>query len=52
VQKIAAAYLRQDYVFVSVGRVGSTTSSITQKVVHCDEHACDKRSTFAILPNP
>mmetsp|Transcript_14494 Transcript_14494/g.24041 ORF Transcript_14494/g.24041 Transcript_14494/m.24041 type:complete len:765 (-) Transcript_14494:267-2561(-) len=40
VQKIAQKYMRP-YVFVAVGRVGSTVSSITQKVVHV--RANDKR---------
>ena len=48
VQKIASAYLKQDYVFVSVGRVGSTTASITQKIVRV-EGAFDKRSKLEII---
>ena len=49
VQRVAQAYLKRDYVFVSVGRVGSTTSSISQKIVHVPENACDKRSKLNIL---
>ena len=37
VQKIAQHYLRE-YVFVAVGRVGSTTDSITQKIVRVDSN--------------
>ena len=49
VQRVAQAYLRPDYIFVSVGRVGSTTSSITQTIVEVDPHACDKRSKLNIV---
>merc|ERR1719205_182085 len=41
IQMLARDFLR-DYVFLAVGRVGSTTENITQKVVWVEEH--DKRS--------
>ncbi|GMI48212.1 hypothetical protein TrCOL_g9158 [Triparma columacea] len=49
VQKVAQSYLKPDYVFVSVGRIGSTTKNITQTLVEVGEHACDKRSKFNIV---
>jgi ATP-dependent RNA helicase DDX3X len=36
IQRLAADFLR-DYIFLTVGRVGSTTESITQKVLMVDE---------------
>merc|ERR1711936_792433 len=41
IQMLARDFLR-DYVFLAVGRVGSTTENITQKIVWVEEH--DKRS--------
>ena len=41
IQNLAGDFLR-DYVFLAVGRVGSTSENITQKVVWVEEH--DKRS--------
>ena len=38
-----------DYVFIAVGRVGSTSENITQKVVWVDEQ--DKRSFLLDLLN-
>lgn len=46
VQRIAQKYMRP-YVFVAVGRVGSTIDSITQKLIQSP--ANDKRSKLAIL---
>ena len=49
VQRVAQAYLKNDYIFVSVGRVGSTTSSISQTIVEVAPNACDKRSKLNIV---
>ena len=49
VQRVAQAYLKNNYVFVSVGRVGSTTKNITQKLVEVQADACDKRSKLNIV---
>jgi superfamily II DNA/RNA helicase len=46
VQKIAQKYMRS-YVFVAVGRVGSTIESISQRIVHCP--ANDKRTKLGLL---
>ena len=46
VQRIAQKYMRP-YVFVAVGRVGSTIDSITQKLIQAA--ANDKRTKLAIL---
>lgn len=46
VQTIAQKYMRT-YVFVAVGRVGSTIESITQRIVQ--SYANDKRTKLAIL---
>lgn len=40
VQELATSFLH-DYIFLAVGRVGSTSENITQKIVWVDEH--DKR---------
>eukprot|EP01069_Polyplicarium_translucidae_P000885 Polyplicarium_translucidae@DN1431_c0_g1_i1.p1 len=37
IQKLASDFLR-DYLFLTVGRVGSTHENITQKVVYCEDH--------------
>ncbi len=42
VQVLAQDFLVPDYVFLAVGRVGSTSENITQKVVWVEEQ--DKRS--------
>ena len=47
-QKIAQKYMRQ-YVFVAVGRVGSTIESITQKLVKAARN--DKRLKLELLVN-
>ena len=41
IQMLAKDFL-SNYIFLAVGRVGSTSANITQKVVWVDE--CDKRS--------
>ena len=41
IQMLARDFL-ENYIFLAVGRVGSTSENITQKVVWVDE--CDKRS--------
>ena len=46
IQRLASDFLT-DYVFVAVGRVGSTTENIVQKLVHVDDR--DKRSTLMQL---
>lgn len=45
-QLIAKKYMRE-YVFVAVGRVGSTTESITQEIVHVSRN--DKRIKLDLL---
>ncbi len=40
-QMLARDFLH-DYIFLAIGRVGSTSENITQKIVWVDEH--DKRS--------
>lgn len=37
IQHLATDFLKQNYVFLAVGRVGSTSQNITQKVVWVDE---------------
>lgn len=46
IQKLAQDFLH-DYVFLKVGRVGSTTDSITQRVVHVEER--EKRQVLVEL---
>ena len=41
-QMLAQDFLRQNYVFLAVGRVGSTSENIVQKVVWVEEN--EKRS--------
>eukprot|EP00547_Thalassionema_nitzschioides_P001591 CAMPEP_0194209016 /NCGR_PEP_ID=MMETSP0156-20130528/7291_1 /TAXON_ID=33649 /ORGANISM="Thalassionema nitzschioides, Strain L26-B" /LENGTH=780 /DNA_ID=CAMNT_0038936101 /DNA_START=238 /DNA_END=2581 /DNA_ORIENTATION=+ len=41
IQKLAASFLRSDYTWIAVGRVGSTTESITQVIVRVPSN--DKR---------
>jgi ATP-dependent RNA helicase DDX3X len=49
-QKLAADFL-QDYIFLQIGTVGSTTNLITQKVQHCQDNDYDKRELLrSILP--
>ena len=43
IQRLAQDFLA-DYVFLRVGRIGSTTESITQKIRYVDEN--DKRATL------
>lgn len=43
IQRLASDFLR-DYVFLTVGRVGSTTDNITQKVLWVEEQ--DKRAAL------
>jgi len=37
IQKLAADFLRKDYIFLTVGRVGSTTENITQQFEFCED---------------
>ncbi|WVQ85995.1 ATP-dependent RNA helicase ded1 [Cryptococcus sp. DSM 104549] len=46
IQGLARAFLK-DYIFLSVGRVGSTSENITQRVEYVDDH--DKRSLLLDL---
>ena len=48
VQMLARDFLH-NYIFLAVGRVGSTSENITQKVVWVEEH--DKRSFLLDLLN-
>lgn len=45
-QKLAASFLRESYTWVAVGRVGSSTDSITQKIIRCTQ---DKRKKLALV---
>ncbi|EJT51224.1 ATP-dependent RNA helicase ded1 [Trichosporon asahii var. asahii CBS 2479] len=46
IQMLARSFLK-DYIFLSVGRVGSTSENITQRIEYVDEH--DKRSLLLDL---
>jgi ATP-dependent RNA helicase DDX3X len=46
IQMLARTFLK-DYIFLSVGRVGSTSENITQRIEYVDEH--DKRSLLLDL---
>jgi ATP-dependent RNA helicase DDX3X len=46
IQKLAATFLRNDYTWIAVGRVGSTTDSITQVLVQA---TADKRKKLALV---
>lgn len=48
IQRLAAAFL-YDYIFLAVGRVGSTTELVTQKFIRCDEQ--DKPAMLLDLIN-
>jgi ATP-dependent RNA helicase DDX3X len=37
IQNLARSYLKKDFYLLTVGRVGSTTKNITQRVVWCDD---------------
>ena len=45
IQMLARDFLR-DYVFLAVGRVGSTTENITQKVIFCLNFCCYQYHTW------
>ncbi|KAI7860004.1 hypothetical protein BDC45DRAFT_601488 [Circinella umbellata] len=49
IRKLARDFLRPDYLFLKVGRVGGTTSSITQKVMYVEEE--NKREELRTLLN-
>ncbi|CAO3590513.1 unnamed protein product [Absidia cylindrospora] len=49
IRKLARDFLRPDYLFLKVGRVGGTTNSITQKVIYVEEE--DKRDALRTLLN-
>lgn len=46
IQKLAASFLRSDYTWIAVGRVGSTTESITQVIVKAPN---DKRKKLQLV---
>jgi ATP-dependent RNA helicase DDX3X len=46
IQKLAATFLRDDYTWIAVGRVGSTTDSITQVLVQA---TADKRKKLELV---
>jgi len=48
IQRLASAFL-YDYIFLAVGRVGSTTDLVTQKFIRCDEQ--DKPNMLLDLIN-
>ncbi|CAD5228982.1 unnamed protein product [Bursaphelenchus okinawaensis] len=47
IQLLAQDFLQNEYVFLAVGRVGSTSENIVQKVIWVDEH--DKRAVLMDL---
>lgn len=49
VRLLARDFLADDYVFVKVGRVGSTTDNITQRVLHIPPPVCSL--THSHLPS-
>ncbi|CAO3626347.1 unnamed protein product [Cunninghamella blakesleeana] len=49
IRKLARDFLRPDYLFLKVGRVGGTTNSITQKVMYVPED--EKREALRNLLN-
>ncbi|CAO3617508.1 unnamed protein product [Cunninghamella echinulata] len=49
IRKLARDFLRPDYLFLKVGRVGGTTNSITQKVMYVPEE--EKREALRNLLN-
>ncbi|KAF7727786.1 hypothetical protein EC973_007017 [Apophysomyces ossiformis] len=49
IRKLARDFLRPDYRFLKVGRVGGTTNSITQKVMYVEEE--EKREALRSLLN-
>ncbi|KAL0096715.1 P-loop containing nucleoside triphosphate hydrolase protein [Phycomyces blakesleeanus] len=49
IRKLARDFLKPDYLFLKVGRVGGTTSSITQNVVYVEEE--NKRESLRELLN-
>ncbi|KAG0166377.1 hypothetical protein DFQ28_005964 [Apophysomyces sp. BC1034] len=49
IRKLARDFLRPDYLFLKVGRVGGTTNSITQKVMYVEED--EKREALRSLLN-
>jgi ATP-dependent RNA helicase DDX3X len=49
IRKLARDFLRPDYLFLKVGRVGGTTNSITQKMIYVEEE--DKRDALRTLLN-
>ncbi|KAI8376277.1 uncharacterized protein BYT42DRAFT_638460 [Radiomyces spectabilis] len=49
IRALARDFLKPDYLFLKVGRVGGTTNSITQKVMYVNEE--DKRESLRALLN-
>jgi len=49
IQRLASDFL-QNYVFLTVGRVGSTTQNIKQRVVYCSQEYEKKDKLMSILP--
>ncbi|KAI7887112.1 DEAD-domain-containing protein [Lichtheimia hyalospora FSU 10163] len=49
IRKLARDFLQPDYLFLKVGRVGGTTSSITQKMLYVEEE--NKREELRTLLN-
>ncbi|KAI7903030.1 P-loop containing nucleoside triphosphate hydrolase protein [Cokeromyces recurvatus] len=49
IRALARDFLRTDYLFLKVGRVGGTSNSITQKIMHVEED--EKREALRALLN-
>ncbi|CAJ0824258.1 13096_t:CDS:2, partial [Entrophospora sp. SA101] len=47
IRTLARDFLKEDHIFLTVGRVGGTTSDITQKIMYVEEN--DKRTALVEL---
>jgi ATP-dependent RNA helicase DDX3X len=49
IQILAKAFLKDNYAWIGVGRIGSTTNNITQVMVECPNKVGDKRSKLKLV---
>ncbi|OEU09324.1 DEAD-domain-containing protein, partial [Fragilariopsis cylindrus CCMP1102] len=49
IQLLAKAFLKDNYAWIGVGRIGSTTNNITQVMVECPNKVGDKRSKLKLV---
>jgi ATP-dependent RNA helicase DDX3X len=49
IQILAKAFLKDNYAWIGVGRIGSTTNNITQVIVECPNKVGDKRSKLKLV---